>query len=115
MNYRLLYVHWHLKFVAAKCNLNLAFVQFFIGSDTLENKVFIVFILSENTKVTQHLKQTHGYVHTKMQQGCDKTELTVENKIRSKHTLQVDNYVFCFFFLLKLQRTFGHLVLNTVR
>ena len=52
-----------LEFVEAKFNQNLTFVQLFISSYRL--KIYIVYIISYNTKFTQYFEQTHGHVQTK--------------------------------------------------
>ena len=33
--------------------------------------------MSENTKFTQYLEQTHRHIHTKMQQTCSENKLTL--------------------------------------
>ena len=56
-----------LEFVAAKFNLDLSFVQLFISLYWLKIRIYIVDIMSWNTKFTQYLVQTHRHVHTKIQ------------------------------------------------
>ena len=58
-----------LEFIAAKFNLNLAFIQLI----KTENLIF--YIMSWNTEFMQCLDQIYGYVHTKMPQSFDKNNL----------------------------------------
>ena len=46
-------------------NTNLTFVQLFIGSYLLKIRIYIVYIMSWNTKFAQYFKQTHGYKNAK--------------------------------------------------